>query len=609
MLTDKLPEQPTNLAVAPRPIELVLAEDGLAPLTLILPPLSDLKEMRALKRINYSLKEIVALEWGNLEGIFGDELVALESKEARFHDAPTFLNRLANLAELAGDRDREESFLRRMREIVNDEFAAHRIGENLIARNLAADAEKLFSSLDLERDSFANLRLAYFQVQRQDLDAALLAVNRAISIDPLDFNARLFEGSLRLVRGEYELAIQSFRFAAEDRQTSSPLFANLALAYVYVNRPEKAFRALRRAVALDPWNENAIVLLADLAFRHRRNEEAVPALRYFVQFEQKHPSMWARLARALIEIGETHEGIGALKRQGSIENTSAVWNNLGVAYYRNRDRKKGYEAFKYAMKLAVDGFPRDLFLATRNLVSMLSEDRLYKQVLALTKAAFVDDRDEMIRRDPALSDIVVFHIHALAHIGALDEGAKVAEHLLAKQDTTPTLAAWLVTSLIANYSYEDVSRPRALALATQYDGLLNTLSAREAQRRDALANNIAFAYLEAGDVEAARRYLQKLSHAIHKEPYPTATLGLLHMRKGDVERAENLYEEAIHLARTPVDKARIRQKLNLELALRLLQSDPLRARRYLERVAAQKEGAPQLAHRAGVLLRQLPQAK
>lgn len=609
MLANNPPLQRKNLEVTPRPIELMLAEDGVNPLTLILQPLEDIAEIQAHSKMNFSLKEFAAIKWGQFESIFADQLTELEQKADRFHDAPTFFNRLANVAELVGDRVREEGYLRRARELSDDEFVAHRLGDNFIARNLTQEAEKLFSSLNLEQDVYANLRLAYFQVQRRDMDAALAAVTRATLIDPLDFGARLFEGSLHLVRGEYEKAIQSFRFAADERQTSCPLFTNLALAYIYIGKTEKALAAIRKAVALDPSNENSIALLADFAFSKRRNEDAVPSLRLFLQFEQKNSSMWARLARALLEIGETNEAIAALKRQGSIENTCQVWNNLGVAYHKHGDKKKAYEAFKHAMQLDTEASSRNFFLAARNITALLIEDGAYKEILSFTKTIIAKDVRQKVLVDPQLAEMYMFHVSSLHHIGASENAVRISEQLLSAPGVAPNVVAWLAASLISYYSLEDEGNSRTFELIKRYEGFLSSQNSEYTQIKDFLANNIAFAYLEAGQIDTAKQYLQKLSHAVHKEPYPTATLGLFHMRKGNVDRAESLYEEAIRLARKPEDKRRIRQKLNFEFGREYFESNPARARRYLQKAAEQTDLVPQIAARARSLLGRLPPVK
>lgn len=607
MLTNNLPPQRENLEVTPRSIELMLAEDGVRPLTLILQPLEDIAEMQAHSMANFSLKEFAAVEWGRMEGIFALELDALKQKEERFHDSPILFNRLANMAELIGDWDLEADYLLSARRLVDDEFVAHRIGNNLIARNLSADAESLFSALDLEKDLYANLRLAYFHVQRRNLDAALASVNRAASIDPLDFGVRLFEGSLRLVRGEYEQAIQCFRFAAEERQTSSPLFTNLALAYIYIGKTEKAFAALRKAVALDPSNENSIALLADFAFSKGRNEDAVPSLRLFLQFEQKNAAMWARLSRALLEINEHTEAIAALKRQGSIESNSQVWNNLGVAYHRSHNKKKAYEAFKYAMKLDIESPARNFFLAARNLITLLVEDRNYKEILTFTKYILSDEYKELILGDPQLADMCIFQVSALHHIGESKNAVRISEQLLSTKGVAPNVVAWLTASLISYYSLDEETRVIALGLVERYGGMTITLQPQYSQIKFMLINNIAFAYLEAGLIDEAKKYLNQLSNVIHKEPYSTATLGLLHMRQGNIERAESLYEESIRLASRAEDKNRIRQKLNFEMGLKLLNSEPSRAKRYLQKVIGSDDQVPQLAERARNVLSGLTQ--
>ncbi len=58
MLEDKVPDTESSLTVRRRPIELVLTEEGLTPLALVLPPLEDLMEMKALQTARFSLHEL-----------------------------------------------------------------------------------------------------------------------------------------------------------------------------------------------------------------------------------------------------------------------------------------------------------------------------------------------------------------------------------------------------------------------------------------------------------------------------------------------------------------------------------------------------------------------
>jgi hypothetical protein len=122
-----------------------------------------------------------------------------------------------------------------------------------------------------------------------------------------------------------------------------------------------------------------------------------------------------------------------------------------------------------------------------------------------------------------------------------------------------------------------------------------------------LANNVFFAFSEFGMTDEAARLIPFLDVVFHRNPYPTASLGLFHIRKGNLERGTKLYEEAIGLTTNARDKARIRQKLWLELALNAVShNDPQAAGRYLTRIEKEKDGEELLAKQAEQLRNRLP---
>lgn len=605
MLANKVPEERANVIVARRPIEVVLAEDGATPLSLVLPPLEDLMEMRALQHTHFSLTEFARSTWARVEGLFQQELSVLAKKTDQFSNSPTFLNHLANLAQLGGDREREAHFLVLAQERFKDNFFEHRVAENLIARNHNLKAEQLFRNMDLTRDLFANLRLGYFHVQRREIDQAIEAVSRAVQINPLHYGSRLFEGALRLITADYQAAIRSFRIATDERPNSSVVHANTAIAYVFLKHSEKALASLRRSVALDPLNKNAITLLADLSYREHCNEDAIPALRFFLEFEQKDPSVWGRLARALLELGEFGEAIAALKRQGSIEDTSAVWNNLGVAYYRKGDKKRAFESYKYAMEKDSETPTRNTFLAARNVALMFNEVHDYQSLLKLTSAIIAEDKARLILRDKELCSLYMLFAQALRKTGKREEAMRFSEKILREEGVCLPLQAWIVSSLLGRYAFSAQTRSRAVELARTVGMVLLKRDDLPEDAQRSLANNMAFVFAESEQLDEAQSFLPYLSRWVHTAPYQTATLGLIHMRKGNVERAMELYKEAIGLAASKEDKIRIRQKLNYELGRALMASDPSRARRYLQKVVDERDGEEELLEATKVLQKQL----
>jgi tetratricopeptide (TPR) repeat protein len=585
----------------PRPIEVVVADEGQSRLALILPPLEEIREIQALSSGNFSLKDFAEKTKAILADDYAEELKKLLSKRKRFDKSPTFLTHLANLAELAGDRAAEYGYLTEAREVSKSPIFNDRLGSNLLARNKVADAETMFRTADLDKDIGANLRLAYVYATRNDLLRAESLVQKAIEIDKTDFRARLFEGALHLYKGRVERALRSFRIAAEEREQSSALFTNIAIAHILSGRSDKAFKALRRATNLEPFNRNAVALLADLAYQERTDEIATKPLREFLAFEQKSAAMWARMARALSETGQNAEALEALKRQASVEESSSVWNNMGVAYTKLKNSQRAMECFKYAAQKAESESSKDFGLPMRNFLAVLAEQDRPKELYKLSGIAIASDTDDLFLSDPIISDIYVFHMHAMSRVVGEEEATAASERLLNLPKAATRLRAWLVMNLLGYYAKEQ-QWGKADVFFSLAGEVLKELSPQD-RRREGLLNNSAYMLLELGKIEEAEKLLKELGSSIHKEPYATATLGLYHFRRGHLDRAEELYREAIRLAKVDSDRERIAQKLNLELGRVLLKTSPNRAKRLLQKAAERSAPIEQFKREAQRLLR------
>lgn len=601
MLIENIPQAKNELNLDPEPLELVLAEDHGAPLAFIMPPLADIASMQSGERVRYSLKDTAAENSHLLSQRFRAELRKLEGKKDALGKYPIYRNRLANLAALAGDYAAEGRYLEELVESTKSNFYLNRLGENLISRRMDDAAEQLFNSPALRNDVNANLRLAYFLVQRKMTKEAMDAVRRAIYISPLDFGARLFEGSLLILAGKHGDAIASFRIAEEERPNSSVLQVNIAMAHAYQRNNQKALQAAKKAVVFDPLNQNAVFLLADLSNIERCHEDAIPALRYFSELEQTNLGACQRLARALLEVGSIDEAIATLRRQGRLNNDAGVWNNLGVAYQRKGKpmREQAYAAYKHAVERDESQSARVSYLAARNISAMLVEDRRYQDVIGVITHLIDVDRQQpgAILRDPVLSDSYVFLIIALAGLGHIGDATEIAQGVLANTGVPPELELWVASWLIAQYAMEE-KHELAASLSKVFLSKLSGYDSVDNTSKYNLLNNIAFCYAEQGALAEAEHIIQRISSCIHRDAYPTATLGLLSFRKGQISRGIELYEEAIRLARLGSDKERIRQKYHLELGISLLKDNASKAQRFLEKAANEKGGAPEFIAKA-----------
>ena len=445
-----------------------------------------------------------------------------------------------------------------------------------------------------------------FHVRRAEFAAASARVAKALEIDPLDFGALLFDGGLQLLAGRYQDAIRSLRLASEERPTSAAVYTNMAVAYARLGLSDKAFVSLKKAVALAPLNATAVFLLADFAFEHGRDEDAVPGLRYLLRFEQKLPEGWARLARATLQLHDTDTATTALRRQASLYESSGVWNNLGVAYAIRNDRERALQAFKRALDLGSADIGRDYFLAARNIAQMLAESGANDDLLRFTTAVLDSDTKQLTRQDDALSDLYALHMHGLRCTGNLTAMRNVAAAVLEAGVFSDRLVAWTLSSVVAYDALYERDRARALTQFENWKQWIDETPIRDDVRRTMLYNNIAFALAEAGRLDEAEAYLGRIASRIHKDPYPTATLGLVSIRRGHIQKGMLRYREAIGLAKSRTDKTRIRQKLNLELARHHMESNPSKARRLLAAIIDSNGGEPALIEQARAALAMLP---
>lgn len=591
----KIPQEQRQIIIPPSEVEIVICDDQMSHLALVLPPIEDLSAIAAIHNTQYSIKEMADNLWRENRDFYIAQYELLKNKNEEFKSSPTYLNRLANWANLAEMHAEEAYYLIEAQKNSKNTFFQHRLGANFINQHKNVEAELIFNGLDLDTDIQANLRLAYFAMQRHDVHNATNLVEKALIIDPIDFGARLFDGALKLLTGRYKEAVQSFRIAEDDRPNSSALHKNKAVAYLYLGLIEKAFTSLKRSISIDPLNKNAILLLADLAFSQRRSVEAIPGLQFYLKYEQKDPNVWSRLARGFLAEGNTEETIKALRKQASLENSVSVWNNFGLTYYSANNKQKAYEAFKYALTENLLKDEKSYFYAARNISILLAEDRKFKEVLVVTKSLIEEDVNKTILSDDLLSDIYSVYIFSLSKESSVEAALALSDRLLRTEESSKNLKAWLLGTLISYNSLMN-NFDITMSLIKEFDHIIKEFDSYYPATRDSLINTLAFAFAESGDITMAEYYLSNIRNILLKEPYPTATLGLIHIRKGEIEKGTMLYERAIGLSLNNSDKIRIRQKLNLELGRLALLDNKKQALRYFNKVINTIDGSKELVN-------------
>ena len=548
-------------------------------------PLEDLREIHALQNLNYSIADEHFQTEAGLRDLYQAELAHQSIKLEKYSTSSKLLNRLSNIAGAAGDLEQEHSLLHRAANCGANEYLRRRIAENEMARGNLDVAKVMFEGLLASGDLWVNLRLAHVMVLQNNVETAMDFVRRAIEIEPDNFSARLFEGGLGLIRGDFERAVHSYRIAEETRPQSASLYHNLAIAYANLEMPTKALGAAKKSVALAPMNANSVCLLADVAFMYSRDRDAIGSLRLLVSLEQKSAAIWARHARACMRLGEVQEAIAALKREASVEESCRVWNNLGVAYQATGQAQRSGQAFARAVELGSDSKSSSYFLACRNTAQFLFSNSEWAHTVRFVETVLEEDKEGLCFKDLNLIDLPRILIQSFRTLNRFKDLEIQCLSILSRPDIEKNLEAWTTSMLLTHYALSQDSLKKASALLAEKLPLIELNNVLTDVERTSLINNFAFALAEMGDVKAAELMLSRISNLIHLQPYPTATLGLIHFRKGNLYRGKSLYDQAIGLAVGHFHKTRIRQKLNFELGKFWLPYDQRKAVRYLEKAS------------------------
>lgn len=609
MLNDKTELQTKAVEVPPEKI-LISIGDGDDAVILALPSALEIDEITSPEIVDFALQVHDPICTESAEQL-DDEIQNLELKRARFKDSVKILTHLSHLSNLAGNLGDSESYLLEARQLKNSNFIEHELGNVYIDREEPETAWSIYNNCDLSKDIRANLRLAFILSKQNKILEAKKYVDNAICIDATDYSARMFEGAIELWNGSWERAIRSFKVAAEERDTSSALFVNLAAAYWALGQKQKSTQALKRAHFLDPLNINATLFLSDVLFLEGMPQNCIPLVKATLEFYPLNSALWARYARAFYETGKRQEdskryfldALEALKRQAQLSESFGVWNNIGVVYAALQDHGKARRFFGQALTLASQA-QQAPEIPLSNLVTSFINSREYKNAYKLTEEylSSIEDKNPVTT---VQTQLLIQNMIALEAIGERTQAASRAEKLLTGQfeeieDELEFIVHLLFFRTIVEPNWTVIEKylPRAIEI-------IRTQNISEAAKSRA-SNNIIFALLTFGDLEQAQSLITHVAPLVHIDPFVTATYGLFHIKKGNLERAEELYTEAVALASTRINKNRIKQRMNLELGKANAQLGySSKAVRMLSRAAKQKDGYKSASTEAQEMIRQL----
>jgi TolB-like protein/Tfp pilus assembly protein PilF len=159
---------------------------------------------------------------------------------------------------------RDPSFALAYARLANSRLSRHWFSNRLTPAQLEevrSDIERALALAPDLPDAYLALGTFHYWVHR-DYDSALRALDRAIELQPSNFDSRTARAAIYRRRGEWRRSLAEFERAAELSPRDSLSSTELGNTYLWLRRWSEAERALTRALALDPNNINASFHLA-----------------------------------------------------------------------------------------------------------------------------------------------------------------------------------------------------------------------------------------------------------------------------------------------------------------------------------------------------------
>ncbi len=609
MLNAKSKIRSRSIKIAPHSIEVLFGDNGTYPVSLVLPSASEIAELRNVRSANFSIKGRLEGDPLGISASFRSELERQSLKHDKYGDSSTYLMNMYGFSRLAGENELAEKYLKDAVKIDDDPALLHALGDYLVAENKADTAKQIFSDCDLSCDAYANLRIAYFEITKNnDVRKASEYVQNALKIDASDYRSQMFAGALYISKGEFEKAIRAFRVAELSNQRSSTLHANKAIAYWGMGYRRKTIDSLRIAVALNPLNENAVAFYSEAVYQSglfREEEKAIKALERFIEHEQTNPLIWLALARSYYFKGEwkyknNEPGLGrqeffsalkALRQAEDFTSSAGIWNNMALVYWRTGDHGKAGRFFMQSLKVANDN-SEDELLPLYNLSGLLIENRQYKEALKVISKR-VSSFERLKNLNMYESRIALQFVLLLEAVGKRDKAIVFTKAILNKNISEADVVVDLLTRSLSYNTVVNVNESAAEHDAELLMSALDQSADVPKELRDRAINNIIFSLLCSDRIDEAGKLLSRISSIFHKDQYATATLGLYQVKKGRTDEGEKLYRESLSLTAHKRERDRFKQRMHYELGKALNKmGETAKALRHIEKALHQKYGLP-----------------
>ncbi|MDD5064356.1 MAG: tetratricopeptide repeat protein [Phycisphaerae bacterium] len=238
---------------------------------------------------------------------------------------------------------------------------------------------------------FNNLGNSYNEVG--DINQAMLAIERAVEINPGLAESRMNLGNIYLKKDKVDDAIREYNAALEIDPGNAKIYNGLGNAYAEQGRWNEAASQFMRSVDMDPDFTEAYKNLATAYCEQERFGLAEMQLKHAIGLEPKDPNLYKQLGDIYTKMGDYKNGISQYKKAlGKKSNLAEA--HFGLAFCYNKLDLFDDELQEYKKALAIKP---DMTAALVNLGNAYFNRHNYDAAIEqYKKAAQITPKDIMI---------------------------------------------------------------------------------------------------------------------------------------------------------------------------------------------------------------------
>ncbi len=233
----------------------------------------------------------------------------------------------------------------------------YKLGQVLRLENKPKESLETYTqAARLQKPNAEELRsVALDYVLLDDYNDAIHWLQIAVSMEPGNADVLYSLGRCLYSQSRYPEAEAAFVRVLQIKPDHLKAEENLGLIYDYINQPQKAEVALRKAAewaGTDSKDEWPFLDLGSFLLDHDRSAEAVPFLRRAAAINATSTACHEKLGRALVDTGDTSGGIKELEIAAQLDPKNAKMHfELGHAYRAAGEMQKSRAEFALSQAL------------------------------------------------------------------------------------------------------------------------------------------------------------------------------------------------------------------------------------------------------------------